>query len=318
VEARPINHQELKEYLLGRLPADRKAAVEQAFLTSTRIYDELLIVEDELFEAYRHGELSPEDLKSFESRRAVSVVWQDRNAFERALQEHAKPVQIPRTSWMEYVSGVLDRIAEMFTLPPARWAVGSAFLVVVMLLGRSWWLERQKDSQLLSEMAFVVDVETTGMRGEKIEIGKRGSEPVGEAPNARVITGSDQYAVTMSPGEPVHVYALQWDTAGNVTVLFPNAEVSDAVNPVSPDSAFRIPPSPGWLAVDKDPGVETIGIIASTQPWPEVEQQVDVIRKGMYVQKIDAFARFRSLMQIAEQDPRDGRVARQFSFILKK
>jgi hypothetical protein len=318
VEEVVIDNLELKQYLLGRLPAERRKAVERAYFVSEDAYDALRVAEEELFEDHSYGLLGGEDLKAFEGRRAMSVVWHDRMAFDNVLRGSYRKDHLSQRSAKGVVRRAVEWFADLTIIPSVRWGIGVAAVVIVALVGRSWWLQRTGDSQLLADVTFVVDTDAVGTRGGRVDFGTRGTEPGSTPPGVQVIYGTDQYALQLFPRRSLHLYVLQWDTVGNVAVLFPNAEVSDVLNPAPADSVFRIPPSPGWLAVDKDPGVETIGVLASADPWPEVERQLEVIRNGSYPEKMAAFASFRNLMASVDNDQHDGRTAREFSFVLKK
>jgi hypothetical protein len=318
VEGIDIKRHDLREFLLGRLSADRKAAVESAFLTSETIHEELLVVEEELFEEYRHNEFSPEDRRGFEDRLSRSVVWQDRIAFERALKQGAEirrvksPVTLP--AWRQ----ILDAIADTFARPQVKWAGAFVSLFLVAVLVRSLWFGDRAENVLFSDMTLQYESGTTGTRGEYRDTHGEDSSQVTPAGALPVLTESDQYALRMKIDEQVYLYVVQWDTSGNGSVLFPNSETSDDRNPVPAQTEFRLPRSPGWLAVEKDPGIETIGLIASKEPRADLERELEILRNGTYVQKMEALVRIRGGIELAELGQNEGLAGCRLSFVYKK
>ena len=59
--------EKIRDYLLGRMPEEELAALDELLVTDGQFYEELLIVEDELIDEYLSNELSPDERKSFET-----------------------------------------------------------------------------------------------------------------------------------------------------------------------------------------------------------------------------------------------------------
>lgn len=80
----------LRQYLLGSLPAEEIAALEERLLTDAVFYDELLMAEDELIDQYLSGEQSQAERQSFEAHFAVAPERQQKVRFARALKKYLK------------------------------------------------------------------------------------------------------------------------------------------------------------------------------------------------------------------------------------
>jgi len=78
----------LRKYLLGNLPPGEIAALEERLLTDSVIYDELLMVEDELIDQYLSGEQSPAERESFEAHFVLAPERQQKVRFARALKKY--------------------------------------------------------------------------------------------------------------------------------------------------------------------------------------------------------------------------------------
>jgi hypothetical protein len=78
----------LRRYLLGSLPSEEIAALEERLLTDTVFYDELLMVEDELIDQYLSGEQSAAERESFEAHFTLAPERQQKVRFARALKKY--------------------------------------------------------------------------------------------------------------------------------------------------------------------------------------------------------------------------------------
>jgi hypothetical protein len=100
----------LTEYLLGQLPPDEAAALEERYLGDPAVHDQLRAVERDLIDRYVRGELS--DAETFERRYLSSPSRRAKVEFARALmQTLAPPVSGsaragPGTWWAPHLSGV--------------------------------------------------------------------------------------------------------------------------------------------------------------------------------------------------------------------
>ena len=86
-----LDHKEqesLRQYLLGSLPPEEIAALEERLLTDDVFYDELLMVEDELIDQYLSGEQSATERQSFEAHFAVAPERKQKVRFARALKRY--------------------------------------------------------------------------------------------------------------------------------------------------------------------------------------------------------------------------------------
>lgn len=80
--------QTIREYLLGRLPFAQQAQFEEGLLTSDEIYQELVIVEDELVDEYLREELPASDRESFESHFIAAPEHQAKLRFARTFRKY--------------------------------------------------------------------------------------------------------------------------------------------------------------------------------------------------------------------------------------
>jgi hypothetical protein len=76
----------------------------------------------------------------------------------------------------------------------------------------------------------------------------------------------DRYRLALEANRDCWVYAVQVDSWGSATVLFPNPRFSEETNPVRSARRYWVPDGERWLALDRQPGKETIVVVAA--PWP--------------------------------------------------
>jgi len=78
---------EIRDYLLGALPAERLQNVEQRILADDEFHQEIEIAEEELLDDYVRGRLPPQERRLFEEHFLASPLRRQRLKFARAFQE---------------------------------------------------------------------------------------------------------------------------------------------------------------------------------------------------------------------------------------
>ena len=78
----------IRQYLLGQLAEQQQQAIEQRLLTEDDLFEELEVIEDELFDEYIADELTPDDRKQFEQYFLSSPERQRELKFAAGLREY--------------------------------------------------------------------------------------------------------------------------------------------------------------------------------------------------------------------------------------
>jgi hypothetical protein len=116
-----IERQEIKCYLLGALDRDHKTQFEERILTEPDVYEELLLVEEELIDQYLAGDLSALEQQQFETHFLITAERQKNLRFGKLLQEYAAS----RVDLTEPEESKIPVQAFSFQRRPVRrWAVG--------------------------------------------------------------------------------------------------------------------------------------------------------------------------------------------------
>src|SRR5438132_14367477 len=85
----------IRRYLLGQLSNGAGEELEQNMLTNAELFEELLVVEDELIDEYLAGKLDQDEGASFEQHFLATPERHEQLRFARALNRYV-PVSIQR------------------------------------------------------------------------------------------------------------------------------------------------------------------------------------------------------------------------------
>lgn len=116
----------MRAFLLGTLDEDHKTQFEERILIEPGVYEELLVVEEELIDQYVAGDLSAPEQQQFESHFLITAERQKNLRFGKLLQKYAnshldlteesplpiQPVSLPRTpvrrlAWVGIFAAIL-------------------------------------------------------------------------------------------------------------------------------------------------------------------------------------------------------------------
>jgi hypothetical protein len=117
-----IAKQAMRNYLLGTLNAERRTLLEESLLSDPEVYEELLVVEEELIDQYVAGALSKEEQHRFESNFLITAGRQKNLRFGRLLKRYlnSQPVLVSDVN----LSGAVDQAGKT---APAKRSVSSYF-----------------------------------------------------------------------------------------------------------------------------------------------------------------------------------------------
>ena len=79
------SEREMVKYLLGELSPELERQVETAYFADDQFFDRLQALKEKLIDDYLHGNLSAEDLRSFEQHFLASPAQRERVEFARTL-----------------------------------------------------------------------------------------------------------------------------------------------------------------------------------------------------------------------------------------
>ena len=157
-----FDKEELRSYLLGTLEADRRMALEERILCEPDVYEELLIVEEDLIDQYVAGGLSKTEQQQFETHFLITAERQKNLRFGKLLKRYMDSQPVPvscenvpvaagqtrqpapapaRKSLSSYLSAFQRRPALAFT----------ALIIVCAGIGFLSWLAAKRTSGLTDQ-----------------------------------------------------------------------------------------------------------------------------------------------------------------------
>jgi hypothetical protein len=89
------DNSDLRGYLLGTTPLDRRTEIEDGLTSDSDLYQELLIAEDELIDQYVAGELTSQERQQFEANFLITVDRQRQFRFGRNLRRYLNSHKTP-------------------------------------------------------------------------------------------------------------------------------------------------------------------------------------------------------------------------------
>ena len=99
------------KYLLGELPEEQQAELEQRYFSDDALFERLMAVEDELINRYARNESSDEERKRMETYFLRSQARRKRLMFTQALMRYlaslSEDVRHQRASWWEEMKALL-------------------------------------------------------------------------------------------------------------------------------------------------------------------------------------------------------------------
>jgi hypothetical protein len=174
-----IERQEMRAFLLGTLDGDHKTQFEERILTEPGVYDELLLVEEELIDQYVAGDLSALERQQFENHFLITAERQKNLRFGKLLLKYANS-QLSLTE--EPAIPV-----QSFSLPrrPAhRWARVGIFAAILGCAGiifvRGLVNKREAAVQTIPRVVIVTllpgSAGTEGANAQRVIVSPKGAE----------------------------------------------------------------------------------------------------------------------------------------------
>ncbi|MEO6052191.1 MAG: hypothetical protein ABIP78_12795 [Pyrinomonadaceae bacterium] len=126
------------DFLLGKLSDDEQAAVEQEFLRDTSVFENILIAENSLTDAYVANRLSSDDRKLFQKRLLISPTQRQRAAFAETLVGYASRLPVDDIPAPLSASNLAALLSRLFSAGPVL-SYSLAAAVVVLFAGVAFW-----------------------------------------------------------------------------------------------------------------------------------------------------------------------------------
>src|SRR2546423_1528124 len=127
----------IRRYLLGNLPAAEQEEIEKTLLASDEFFEELLVTEDELIDAYLSGGLNTDDRAAFESHFLATPERHDQLRFGRAFENFLSQNRRLTAPPLDAVPAQSAWTRLLFSSP---WRTAVLALIVIGVAVGSWRL----------------------------------------------------------------------------------------------------------------------------------------------------------------------------------
>jgi len=174
--------QKLRRYLLGQLDDQARGELETELLTNDEVFEELLILEDEITDEFVGGKLAPSDRAAFEEHFLATPERHEGVRFARDFQRHVNAVPPRPTAVSNMWPGFLA------TKPFVVRAAVSLILILALAVG-VWSLLIQRPSQQTFATLTLTATQTTRSDGSP-------------APKVRLPLNEDALRIVLTLPEP--------------------------------------------------------------------------------------------------------------------
>jgi hypothetical protein len=134
VKKEPYNHEQIVQYLLGELSEQEKIHLEEHYFGDDDFFEELLVVEGELIDAYVREELYGRKRERFEAHFLASPPKRQRVEIARALVEYATESSVAAPPTAERRKSFFSWQSLLDTLDARNRAIGLAFAAAVLVI----------------------------------------------------------------------------------------------------------------------------------------------------------------------------------------
>jgi hypothetical protein len=125
------------DFLLGKLSEEESIKIEEEFFGKTDRFENILIAENDLIDAYASGSLSPEDLRRFESRLLQTSKQRQRVEFAKTLVKYATSLPAENQSSAHLKTSWLAAFSQLFSIRLMP-SVAFAIAAVIFFAGALW------------------------------------------------------------------------------------------------------------------------------------------------------------------------------------
>ena len=309
----------LTDYLLGKLAPEVQDEIETLYFSDDEVFGQVLTIYDELLKKYNKQQLSQDDRVLFAERYRHTVTGRQRIEFERELNA-AIYSSVENTSFCRelvcHLENIVDRLRVKTSVPVLRLAsYGAIAAILIIAINLLFFQPTLLQTSLIADIDFIYWQASPDAGGLGTQVRTRSMALATQKETDLILMDRDRYALKIRPQSEIYLYVFQWDTSGNIAVIFPSNDHVDSSNPLSADTTYRLP-SPGrWFILDDNPGVEVIGIAAAKKPWELLDNYVAKILRGQSGERQALATEVKDLITKAEDTPDRDSYAKHFSFI---
>ena len=322
-----ITPQLLRDYLLGNVDITTQEILEESYFKDDEIFGRLLIAEDELIQDFIKKRMSMDEMKKFKEKYLSIPEGLRKFHFIKNFEKDLIPSVEKHFLSENRKINIWDSIRDIFFIRPVRWASVAAVAIVIFLIILPQLSKTPDDKAIpeiseirpgITDLRFVYQLANEVSESKNFDQFKtRDITSFENGDSTFALSELDRYAINLKLESEIYLYIFQSDTFGNLTVLFPNSNYSDFVNPLLAGKYYRIPSSPNWWMLDQAPGIEEIELSVTSEPWIQMEKYIASMDSIGRIQK-QYHQAIKYLIQVASNDTTGEYSGRQFSFLHKR
>lgn len=172
-------------FLLGKLTDEERADVEREFFHNTESFENILIAENSLTDAYVSKRLAPDDRLLFEKRLLINPRQRQRTAFAGTLVKYASQQPVDDVGMSTSESKFLTIFARLFSGRPL-FSYSLAVAVFLLLLGAVFWWTSAGSRRLADDDLAKAPASTSGEMQDKGSNDKTAEQILSNGPDSRV------------------------------------------------------------------------------------------------------------------------------------
>ena len=130
-------HELAEQFLLGKVTDTQRAEIEIDFFQSASSFENILIAENALTDAYVAGRLSFDDRRLFEQRLLINPKQRERAAFAKTLIKYASSLPVETADETSRSNWAIALVRYLSGQPLASYSLGAA--VILILVGAAFW-----------------------------------------------------------------------------------------------------------------------------------------------------------------------------------
>ena len=212
----------IRLYLLGRLSDGAGEELEQNMLTNAELFEELLVVEDELIDEYLAGKLDQNERASFEQHFLSTPERHEQLRFAQALNRYVTVASQRETAAAEFWPASKSRPTFLFRMV-------SAIAVVTLITGMVWFiLHRSSTPETFATLNLTISQSTRGEGAQapkiKIPLSEDALKIVLRLPDRSPTAGSYRVELESDNGQNRSLKTFTQD-GQSVTVVIPAGEL---------------------------------------------------------------------------------------------
>lgn len=131
-------HELAEQFLLGKLTDEQRSETEIEFFQSSSSFENILIAENSLTDAYVAGRLSFDDRRLFEQRLLINPRQRERAAFAKTLIKYASSLPVEITDETSRSNWAITLVRYLSGQPLASYSLGAA-VFLILAGGAFWW-----------------------------------------------------------------------------------------------------------------------------------------------------------------------------------